>query len=78
MAADKMLICAVGTERLWGKFVEALDVKDTIGADERFAANANRNENRDVLIPLLEDVLKTRVADEWVEKLVAEASPRDP
>ena len=37
MAADKMLICAVGTERLWGKFVEILGVADTIGADARFS-----------------------------------------
>ena len=78
LAADKMLICAVGTERLWGKFVETLGVADTIGADGRFSTNANRNDNRDVLIPLIEDILKTRDADEWVEKLVAAGIPAGP
>ena len=78
MAADKMLICAVGTERLWGKFVEVLDIEDTIGADERFATNANRNEHRDVLIPMIEDVLKARDADEWVENLIAAGIPAGP
>ena len=78
LAADKMLICAVGTERLWGKFVEILGVADTIGVDARFSTNANRNDNRDVLIPLIEDILKTRDADEWVEKLVAAGIPAGP
>ena len=78
MAADKMLICAVGTERLWRKFVEVLDIGDTIGTDECFATNSNRNEHRDLLIPLIEDVLKACNADEWVEKLVAAGIPAGP
>ena len=78
MAADKMLICAVGTERLWRKFVEVLDIENTIGSDERFAINSNRNEHRDLLIPLIEDVLKARNADEWVESFVAAGIPAGP
>ena len=73
-----MLICAVGTERLWGKFVETLDIADTIGADERFATNASRNAHRDELIPLIEAVLKARDADDWVEELVAAGIPAGP
>ena len=78
MAADKMLICAVGTERLWRKFVAVLDIGDTIGTDERFATNSTRNKHRDLLIPLIEDVLKGRNADEWVESFVAAGIPAGP
>ncbi|PWN43175.1 CoA-transferase family III [Ceraceosorus guamensis] len=43
--------------------------KPALAADERFASNAGRVANRDVLIPLLEELLKTQTAQHWIDKL---------
>ncbi len=48
---------------------------DDLGADERFATNAGRVENRRELIPLLQERLRERPADEWVEALDAAGVP---
>ena len=52
-ARDKMVIVAVGTERLWRRFCETLEIEHTIMGDPRFATNADRNMNREQLIPWL-------------------------
>lgn len=77
-AKDKMLIVAVGTERLWSKFSDVLGITDSLAAEARFMTNPDRNDNRDALIPLLEDILKTKNADDWVEALVAAGVPAGP
>ncbi|MEE8368129.1 MAG: CoA transferase [Thermoanaerobaculia bacterium] len=77
-ARDKTMIVAVGTERLWGKFCEALGIQSTLMVDPRFDSNTHRNANRSELIPLLEDILVERDADEWVEMLVAHGVPAGP
>jgi crotonobetainyl-CoA:carnitine CoA-transferase CaiB-like acyl-CoA transferase len=42
---------------------------DELADDERFATNAGRVENRRQLIPLLQERLRERPAEEWVEAL---------
>ncbi len=42
---------------------------DELGEDERFATNAARVEHRRELIPLLQERLRERPADEWVDAL---------
>lgn len=78
MAKDKMLICAVGTERLWGKFADVLGITETLAKDERFLTNPVRNDNRDALIPLIEEILSARNAEDWVENLVTAGVPAGP
>ncbi len=77
-AKDKDLIVAVGTERLWERFCEVLEIQDTIMVDPRFTKNPLRNEHRNVLIPMLEDVLATRSSDDWVTALVERGVPAGP
>jgi crotonobetainyl-CoA:carnitine CoA-transferase CaiB-like acyl-CoA transferase len=48
---------------------------DELADDERFATNAGRVENRRELIPLLQERLRERPADEWVEALDAAGVP---
>ncbi len=48
---------------------------DELAADERFATNAGRVENRRELIPLLERRLRERPAEQWVEELGAAGVP---
>jgi crotonobetainyl-CoA:carnitine CoA-transferase CaiB-like acyl-CoA transferase len=46
-----------------------------LAADQRFATNAGRVEGRRELIPLLQERLRERPADEWVEALEAAGVP---
>jgi crotonobetainyl-CoA:carnitine CoA-transferase CaiB-like acyl-CoA transferase len=75
---DKTLIVAVGTERLWERFCGILGIADTLMVDPRFATNPQRNQHRDELIPLLEAILRTRNADEWLEKFIDNGIPSGP
>ncbi len=77
-ARDKYIIVAVGTERLWQRFCALLGIEDTIMVDPRFATNAQRNEHRDELIPLLQEILEKETADYWLEKFTAEGIPCGP
>jgi crotonobetainyl-CoA:carnitine CoA-transferase CaiB-like acyl-CoA transferase len=77
-ARDKLMIIAVGNERLWAKFCKVLDLERTLMTDARFATNAERNLHRAELIALIEDVLTKRPAAEWVEELVAAGVPAGP
>jgi formyl-CoA transferase len=77
-ARDKIMIIAVGNERLWAKFCKILGVEATLMVDPRFATNAARNVNRSELIALLEHILVRRTAAEWVDELVAAGVPAGP
>jgi crotonobetainyl-CoA:carnitine CoA-transferase CaiB-like acyl-CoA transferase len=72
------IIVAVGTERLWQRFCALLGIEDTIMVDPRFATNAQRNEHRAELIPLLQAILEKEKAAYWLERFVAEGIPSGP
>ncbi len=77
-ARDKVITVAVGTERLWERFCRVLGVADTLMVDPRFATNPLRNQHRDELIALLEEIMRTRDADEWLEDFVDNDIPSGP
>jgi crotonobetainyl-CoA:carnitine CoA-transferase CaiB-like acyl-CoA transferase len=77
-ARNKIMIIAVGNERLWQRFCGILGVEDSLMKDPRFATNASRNEHRDALIAALERVLVQRDAEEWIEAFVAAGIPAGP
>ena len=77
-AKDKFIIIAVGTEALWQKFCKVLGIEQTLMQDPRFATNPKRNEHRAELMPLLEQILETRNADDWIEAFVAGEIPAGP
>ncbi len=77
-AMDKIMIIAVGNERLWKKFCELIGVESTLMSDPRFVTNAQRNIHRRELIEEIEEILVTREADEWIEKFVAAGIPAGP
>ena len=77
-ARDRIIIVAVGTERLWKRFCKVLGIEETVGKDPRFSSNPERIRHREELIQLLESVLAERNADEWVDALVAEGIPAGP
>ena len=77
-ASDKYIIVAVGTQRLWARFCEALGVTDTLLNDPRFATNADRLTHRAELIPLLQAILEQKEAAHWLEAFRAAQIPSGP
>jgi formyl-CoA transferase/CoA:oxalate CoA-transferase len=77
-AKDKYIIVAVGTQRLWTRFCEALGIADTVVNDPRFATNADRLAHRAELVELLQAILSQKEADHWLEALRAAQIPSGP
>lgn len=70
-------ILGVGSDNIWGKFCELADLMD-LRDDPRFHTNAMRVQNREVLLPLVREVIGSRPAGEWVEVFKAAAIPSGP
>lgn len=77
-ARDKLLLLAIGTERLWRAVCELTDPERTLVDDPRFADNTSRNRHRDVLIRELEARLSERDAAEWLADFAAAGIPAGP
>jgi crotonobetainyl-CoA:carnitine CoA-transferase CaiB-like acyl-CoA transferase len=76
-AADGYLTIAAGNERLWASTCHALGLEHLMD-DPRFRTNDDRARNQGELAPLLEEVLVTRPAHEWVERLAVLGVPSGP
>jgi crotonobetainyl-CoA:carnitine CoA-transferase CaiB-like acyl-CoA transferase len=72
--ASGRIAVAAANDGLFRAMCAALGLSG-LGADERFATNPARVENRGELIPLLQDRLRERPAEEWVELLDAAGVP---
>jgi crotonobetainyl-CoA:carnitine CoA-transferase CaiB-like acyl-CoA transferase len=66
-ASDGQFVLAVGNDGQFAKFCEAAGCN--FAEDPRFKKNADRVRNREILIPLLADVLRRRTVAEWVQLL---------
>ena len=77
-AKDKMLIIAIGTERLWKKFCRILQLTESVMNDPKFITNAKRNDNRHDLIKILEKIMVKKNADYWIEQFINEDIPAGP
>ncbi|MPZ85785.1 MAG: CoA transferase [Actinophytocola sp.] len=62
--ADGHLVLALHVGNFWRKFCVAIDRPDLI-EDPRFRTTTNRRDNRDILVPIIEDILRTKTRDEW-------------
>ena len=65
---DRYFVVGIGTEALWKRFVQALEIQDDIGRDERFQTNALRIKNRETLVPLLQNLFRQTPAGTWLGK----------
>ncbi|MDE2940558.1 MAG: CaiB/BaiF CoA-transferase family protein [Chloroflexota bacterium] len=78
MAKDgKYFNVAVGSERLWERFCQAVK-RDDLKDHPDYATNGVRVENRATLAPLLQEYFLTRDADDWVKDLQANSVPAGP
>ena len=77
-ARDRMMIIAVGNQRLWQRFCRLLDIEASVMRHPRFETNAARNVNRAELIARLEAILTERDAADWIEAFLAAGIPAGP
>lgn len=75
--ADGHIVIAVGNDEQFRRFAAALGMPD-LADDERFAKNANRVRNLDVLHPLICECLKQQNLDVWLERFEEQAIPSGP
>lgn len=75
--ADGHLILAVGNDAQFVRFCDLAGCSE-LATDERFANNSSRVENRELLIPRLTSVLKTRSTEWWLEQLNQRGIPCGP
>jgi formyl-CoA transferase/CoA:oxalate CoA-transferase len=73
-AADAYLALGVANSSLWERCCAALERPD-VAVDPRFDTEARRVEHRDALVPLLNEILSTRPAEEWIKRFTAAGVP---
>jgi crotonobetainyl-CoA:carnitine CoA-transferase CaiB-like acyl-CoA transferase len=72
--ADREITIAVASDKLWKSFCEAIGRTDLVEHPD-YRTNPLRVTHRAVLEPLLEDMFRTRPAQEWVSMLSAHGVP---
>ena len=75
---DKYFVIGVGTEPLWKRFVQLMNLENEIGRDERFSTNALRIKNRQILVPRLQTIFQQKPAASWLEQFAAAEIPAAP
>ena len=75
-SGDGFVNVAVGSEGLWQKFCEALEIP--LGRDPRFGTNAARVAHRTELLDILMPVFARRTTAEWVDRLLRAGVPAGP
>jgi crotonobetainyl-CoA:carnitine CoA-transferase CaiB-like acyl-CoA transferase len=75
--ADGWLVLAVGNDGQWQRFCKAAG-RDDLAADAGFKTNRLRVQNRNRLVPMVEDLMKSRTSQDWQEQLLAAEVPHAP
>jgi len=75
--SDGYVVVATREERLWQNFCAAIGLP-ALADDPDFRTNADRVANRDRLIPLLEERMRTRSTGAWLEVLGEREVPAAP
>lgn len=71
------VIVGAFTQAFWLRYCEAIGRED-LTEDERFTTNADRLKHRDILVPLLEEEMRSRTREEWLDALNALDVPTAP
>jgi crotonobetainyl-CoA:carnitine CoA-transferase CaiB-like acyl-CoA transferase len=73
-AKDGWFVVAAAKQKFWERLCEVAG-RPELSDDPRFATMAARNENRDVLLPILEELFLERTVAEWLDLLVPAGVP---
>lgn len=76
-AQDGYVVVATREETFWRRLCELLE-DPALADDARFDTNANRVKHKDVLVPHLENIFRTRTVADWLERLRAAGVPAAP
>lgn len=68
--ADGDIVMAVGNDSQFERFCELAECEEML-EDERFSTNGARVKNRDIIIPLLRDIIAKKPSQFWLEGLQA-------
>ena len=74
---DGAMLLAIGNDGQFARFCQAVGHPEWV-ADARFASNTLRVKHRDVLIPAMEAVTRTRTTAQWIALLEDKAVPCGP
>lgn len=74
---DRPIAIAVANQKLWVNFCKLVGKEEWM-SDRRFETNPKRVENRDTLLPLIEELFAGKTCDEWMDLLVGGAIPCGP
>lgn len=72
--ADRPIVIAVGNDKMWVRFCEALGLED-LAEDPGLATNAGRRERRGEIIENVQERLLMHPAEDWLERLGEAAVP---
>ncbi len=75
--ADGHIIVAIGNDGQYQKLVE-VGQRPELGSDPRFMTNPMRVQHREILVPLLAAMIKTRTRDDWISSLESVGVPCGP
>jgi formyl-CoA transferase len=75
--SDGWIVLAVGNDNQWQRFCQVAAAAH-LGADPRFSTNEGRVRNRELLVPLVEEVMKSRTTGEWQDLLRQVEVPHAP
>ncbi len=73
----KWFILAAANDRHWRRFAEAIG-RPELAEDPRFATNPDRVRNRDVLVPMLQEMFTSKPRDYWLRLLEEAGVPAAP
>ena len=74
---DRPIAIAVANQKLWELFCKVVGKKEWRD-DPRFESNPKRVENREILLPLVAELMAGKGCDEWMDLLVEAAVPCGP
>ena len=75
--SDGWIVVACAKEKFWRKLAEAIG-RPELATDPRFEDFAGRHENRGELLPILDDVFRSRETTHWLEVLSVAEVPSGP
>jgi len=73
-ASDGWISLGVANDELWKRFCSVVE-RPELTDDPRFAKAADRVRNRDILVPLVKDIIRQRARDEWLPLMDAAGIP---
>ncbi|MFQ5658020.1 MAG: CaiB/BaiF CoA transferase family protein [Candidatus Methylomirabilales bacterium] len=72
-----LVVALWGLDYLWPVFCGAIERPD-LAQDDRFATNEERVKHRELLVPVLEEVLQARTAEDWMAIFAERRIPAAP